>query len=384
MLLFGWLGFFVGGVTQGQLPDDFKVSPNQGIHQAIKNLWLVILPFSVGVGVFFKVEDSSLYGGLTMGMIALLLGGLLFGGLVPIIQHYYVRFLLFASHRLPFRPVTFLNQATQLFLLRRVGGGYKFIHRLVLDHLAKKFDLAKEQQAVKKITALFVPSLLVIIFISWMIVNLLFKGIVNLDSQFLYDNGLVVYNNGNYEVAFRFLSPSAEGGHAGAQNYLGHMYQYGQGVSQDEAMAEKWYQRAAEQGDVDGHDNLCLLYITQHKHKKANITCQRGYKLFPNDWLILVNLGHLQFLEENYQQAMAYYEKSFEKCINCVDLDIWITAGLKFFITENWHPEEAKRLIACVKEKAEALELEREFEPNPREFKPNPEDLRTHTIRLVK
>ncbi|OQW88270.1 MAG: hypothetical protein BWK78_08405, partial [Thiotrichaceae bacterium IS1] len=247
MSLFGWFGFFVGGVTQGQLPDTFKFSPNQGIHQAIKNLWLVILPFSVGVGVFFTVEDSSISSGLTMGMVALLLGGLLFGGLVPIIQHYYVRFLLFASHRLPFRPVTFLTQATQLFLLRRVGGGYKFIHRLVLDHLAKKFDPTQEQQAVEKVTALFVSTL--------MIVSLLFKGIDNLDHQYLYIWGQVAYYNRNYEQAFRVLSPLAEEGYVDAQNYLGRMYQYGQGVSKDEAMAEKWYQRAAEQGNAEAMTN---------------------------------------------------------------------------------------------------------------------------------
>jgi nucleoside phosphorylase/DNA polymerase III delta prime subunit len=375
MLLFGWLGFFVGGVTQGQLPDTLKFSPNQGIHQAIKNLGLVILPFSAGVGVFFTVQDSSLYNGLTMGMIALLLGGLLFGGLVPIIQHYYVRFLLFASHRLPFRPVTFLNQATQLFLLRRVGGGYKFIHRLVLDHLAKKFDLAKEQQAVKKVIALFVSSLLVIMFISWMMVSLLFKGIANFDYGYDYRT---------LGVPWWLMLLKAEEGYAEDQNVLGQMYQYGQVVARDEAMAEKWYQRAVEQGNAWGHGNLCWLYITQHKLEEANVTCQRGYELFPNNPLILIDLGHLQFLKGNYQQARTYYEEALVKCTNCFRLDSWIISNLESFITKNWHPEEAKRLIACVKEKAEALALEREFEPNPREFKPNPEDLRTHTIRLVK
>gem|GEM_PF-1430491 len=363
MSLFGWFGFFVGGVTQGQLPDTFKFSPNQGIHQAIKNLWLVILPFSVGVGVFLTVEDSSLYSGLTTGMVALLLGGLIFGGLVPIIQHYYVRFLLFASHRLPFRPVTFLTQATQLFLLRRVGGGYKFIHRLVLDHLAKKFDLAQEQQAVKKVTALFVSSLLVIMFISVMSVNLLFKGIVNLDYQYLYERGRIAYYNEEYKVAFRHLSPLAEEGYAGAQNYLGLMYQRGLGVSQDGALAKQWYQRAAEQGYVWEHDNLCWLYITQHKFEQVGIACQRGYELFPHSPPFLVNLGHVQFLVGNYQQARAYYEEALDRFPDY--LATWIISDLEFFITENWHPEEAKRLIACVKEKAEALALEREFEPNP-------------------
>jgi len=146
-------------------------------------------------------------------------------------------------------------------------------------------------------------------------------------------------------------------------------------------MAEKWYQRAAEQGDTMGHSLLCELYITQHRLAEANITCQRSYKSFPDNAVFLVYLGHLQFLEGNYQQAKIDYEEFLGKCTNCFRLDSWIISKLEFFITENWHPEEAKKLIACVKEKAEALELEREFEPN---FEPNPEDLRTHTIRLVK
>jgi hypothetical protein len=275
MLIGGWLGFFWGGIIQGQLPSDLKITPNQGIHHAIKNILQVILPFSVGFGIYLTI-NYSLYDGLATGMGALLGGGIIFGGLVPIIQHYYVRFLLFANQGLPLNIVTLLNQATQLFLQRRVGGGYKFIHRLVLEHVANKFDPAKEQQAVKKITTLFLSSLLVIMFISVFSVNLLFKGVISFNHEYLYEWGQIYYKNGDYEIAFQNLSLLAEEGYADAQNDLGDMYQKGLGVPQDYAMAEQWYQQSAEQGNVRGHRNLCRLYIIQEKFEAANkISCPR-------------------------------------------------------------------------------------------------------------
>jgi hypothetical protein len=40
----------------------------------------------------------------------------------------------------PWRYVQFLDEATDRLLLRKVGGGYVFVHRLMLDYVA---DLPK-------------------------------------------------------------------------------------------------------------------------------------------------------------------------------------------------------------------------------------------------
>jgi DNA polymerase III delta prime subunit len=60
-----------------------------------------------------------------------------FGG-VNGVQHYFLRWLLVRSGHLPAKPEAFFNHAAKLALLQKVGFGYRFIHALLLDHLAAR------------------------------------------------------------------------------------------------------------------------------------------------------------------------------------------------------------------------------------------------------
>ncbi len=68
------------------------------------------------------------------------------------------------------------------------------------------------------------------------------------------------YQRGDYATAIRELRPLAEQGDGDAQNNLGTMYDYGQGVPQDDAKAVKWYRKAAEQGNAGAQYNLGVMY----------------------------------------------------------------------------------------------------------------------------
>jgi hypothetical protein len=72
-----------------------------------------------------------LFFGLQLG-----LGGVLFVGLAAAVQHYILRFWLSCTHTFPWKAVPFLDDATTCTLLRRVGGGYSFIHHLLLEYFA--------------------------------------------------------------------------------------------------------------------------------------------------------------------------------------------------------------------------------------------------------
>ncbi|EEG32494.1 Sel1 repeat protein [Neisseria flavescens NRL30031/H210] len=52
---------------------------------------------------------------------------------------------------------------------------------------------------------------------------------------------------------------AAEQEYADAQNNLGVMYEQGQGVLQDLALAQEWYGKACQNGDQDGCDNYQRL-----------------------------------------------------------------------------------------------------------------------------
>lgn len=75
-----------------------------------------------------------------------------------------------------------------------------------------------------------------------------------------FDDGERAYIREDFEAAFREWSPLAAQGHAEAQNMLGFMYRWGQGVDQDFAKAREWYQRSADQGNPTAQNNLGLVY----------------------------------------------------------------------------------------------------------------------------
>ena len=87
---------------------------------------------SIGTEEWQIIESlTRLFGGLIIGVsVGLILGG------IAVLQHYTLRFLLRVNQFLPFRLIPFLNYCVDRIFLRRVGGGYIFIHRLLMEHFA--------------------------------------------------------------------------------------------------------------------------------------------------------------------------------------------------------------------------------------------------------
>jgi TPR repeat protein len=73
-------------------------------------------------------------------------------------------------------------------------------------------------------------------------------------------NNLRSLKNKAYKAEFDQILPDAQAGNASAQNRIGEMYEFGQGVDRDTDMAFDWYQKAAEQGNVTAWHNLGRSY----------------------------------------------------------------------------------------------------------------------------
>ena len=56
-----------------------------------------------------------------------------------VVNHYFIRFLLIRKGYMPRKYITFLNYCVDLIFLRRVGGGYIFVHRLLMEHFAEMY-----------------------------------------------------------------------------------------------------------------------------------------------------------------------------------------------------------------------------------------------------
>jgi DNA polymerase III delta prime subunit len=117
-----------------------KASPNQGIKLSLKNSLVVFLVIGLSVGLsvgLFELFVPGLGVGhwLAMGLNIGLALGLLQGGL-SVIQHYALRLFLWWKEYTPLNFVKFLDQCARLTFLEKVGGGYIFIHRMLLDYFA--------------------------------------------------------------------------------------------------------------------------------------------------------------------------------------------------------------------------------------------------------
>jgi hypothetical protein len=73
--------------------------------------------------------------GLLFGMTEGLLAALWYGGL-DLIQHYTLSLILWRTGDIPRTYPRFLDYASDHIFLRKVGGGYIFVHRLLMEHFA--------------------------------------------------------------------------------------------------------------------------------------------------------------------------------------------------------------------------------------------------------
>jgi hypothetical protein len=100
-------------------------------------IWAILLniPGETNSGMNLAEINSLLIGAsINIGLLI----GILLGGFA-VIQHYTLRFILARNNLLPWRLVSFLNHCVDLIFLRRVGGGYIFVHRLLMEHFAEMY-----------------------------------------------------------------------------------------------------------------------------------------------------------------------------------------------------------------------------------------------------
>ncbi len=158
-----WMGFFIGNsLAAGFLVplltglgevtgDQFDVSlkkqrwhVNEGIRRSTRYSVIAMIASMVVVAgcawiVMFTALEPSVEEIWPMTALAVLAGlfpmvgnGFRFGGAATI-SHWTVRFLLWVSGRAPLRLARFLDEASSSLIIRRVGNGYRFLHRDIFE-----------------------------------------------------------------------------------------------------------------------------------------------------------------------------------------------------------------------------------------------------------
>ena len=137
---------------------------------------------------------------------------------------------------------------------------------------------------------------------------------------FLY--GQICYREEQYDKALEYFRRAAVEGNefqAEAEDYIGDMYHFGEGVKQDCAKAVEWYQKAAEHGNVSAMCSLGARYyhgegVERDVVQAVHWTLQAAQA---GDVVAMCNAGMSykdgEGVEQDYVAALAWYMRAAER-----------------------------------------------------------------------
>ncbi len=142
-LYVGLVGLFFELVDGLKADLDSRMEPNQGVIKSAKNA-LLLLVFSILISILLRFSIFYILNGLLedeLILVAIFASCTLIVGLTikmteSCIKHFSLRLVLHRINSIPWNYARFLNHCTDRLLLQRVGGRYRFIHRLVQEHFA--------------------------------------------------------------------------------------------------------------------------------------------------------------------------------------------------------------------------------------------------------
>ena len=155
-LFFGLIAGLVGGITTEQIVT--RTFPNEGIRRSLRNALISLLTSCLAIALFvgsivwpsigldwptlsideahwISIAERSFGVGLVYGLVVGLVVGLRNGGFAYL-AHYALRLLLWRNDYAPWNYIRFLDHAAERVFLRKVGGGYIFTHRLLMEYFA--------------------------------------------------------------------------------------------------------------------------------------------------------------------------------------------------------------------------------------------------------
>jgi hypothetical protein len=180
-LLYWLLPGLYQSIAQERIEDQDRQMPNQGVRLSLRNslllalisgaiiggigivvlglnnglnYWLSVGPSSEMVNYWLRVDLSDVLNYWLNHFWSLFVASgilvwIITGGLA-VWRHYLIRCLLPRTHAFPLNAFQFLDDATARILLQRLGGGYRFTHRLLLDSLADAMERAPEQSSASR------------------------------------------------------------------------------------------------------------------------------------------------------------------------------------------------------------------------------------------
>ena len=124
-----------------------RTIPNEGLRRSVQSAGivgsttcllvglLIFLPNLLFSGMRFP-PSQALVQAMAFGVSAGIIASVFFGGMACC-QHCLLRLLLIYNRNIPRHYVEFLDYSVERIFLRKIGGGYIFVHKLILEYFAE-------------------------------------------------------------------------------------------------------------------------------------------------------------------------------------------------------------------------------------------------------
>lgn len=138
------IGALFGGFRLGMV--EGKTRPNEGIWLSMRNAVFAAMIIGPGMALLLgaisrlnyeQPWDKVFISALIQLNIFLVLAACVFG-LVDVIRHYTLRWILAMTGTLPMNIAKFYDHMDELILLQKIGGGYIFRNHLLFDYFAQR------------------------------------------------------------------------------------------------------------------------------------------------------------------------------------------------------------------------------------------------------
>jgi hypothetical protein len=117
------------------VPAASNIRPSVILEQAITSIVYTYVAIRSTTRCGFGKITKPIRWNANLGLLFGLGGALAFGG-YTCLSHLALRLVLARNGSLPLLLVPFLDYCVERIFLRRVGGGYIFIHRMLMEHFA--------------------------------------------------------------------------------------------------------------------------------------------------------------------------------------------------------------------------------------------------------
>jgi hypothetical protein len=156
--LLGWLkdGFTVREIRAQSFPNEVirRSVLNALVSGLFGGLFVGLLSglcIGLFVGLLYELTSGLLIGlifGISLGLLVGPFVGLHCGGRACL-RHFSLRLMLWHNNFAPLRYIRFLDYAAARIFLHKTGGGYVFVHRMLLEYFAATHQLSAEQQKLQ-------------------------------------------------------------------------------------------------------------------------------------------------------------------------------------------------------------------------------------------